>query len=169
MAKIFAREELRADDKPIREIFFEAMLAGYVSEHPPEPQELVVFPGSKHLEYERGLWRVTDTWDAPSESDYSSGKTLIYYRDEPVWVMQYYGQYPQSALPILKAALRSSYLAGEFSGGRGVDGFAHPDGKYLNFRDPYYHSFRSFRGTEVVLVSKTDETGSHFYHGGLKI
>ena len=169
MAKILTLDQLRDEDWRIRDIFFESSLAGYASEHPPETIELALFPHSKHIEYENGLWRVTDTWDDYSESDYTDGKTTVYYRDVPVWVMHYYGQYPKSAIPILKAALQSAHQERIFWGGRGPNEYAHPDGKYLNFLDPHARSFRSFRGTEIVLVTKTDETGSHFFHGGMMI
>jgi hypothetical protein len=168
MHHVLTDDQLRKEPRRIQNIFFEAMLAGYASERS-EEIELAMFPDSKHVEYETGLWRVTDTWHTPPDSEYSGGETKIYYRDRPVWMMHYYGAYPKSAIPILKAALRTTYLEREFCGGRGIEEFVHADGEYHNVRDVTYRSFEAFRGTEYVLLHTADKPAYHFYHGGLML
>lgn len=112
-------------------IFFEAMQAGYAGR---QVQRTTVpqLVGSKHIIYERDEWRVTDTWITTPQGDGSGGMTIISYDGDPIWMMQYGGHYPESAIDFLKEALRKNYNEGVWFGGRGPHFYEKDGWAYVN-------------------------------------
>lgn len=134
-------------------VFFEAMNAGYAADAP-KKQSILWLPCNKTIEYKRDPWRVVDTYHVTKLGPRSGGTTVISYEETPVWMMQYLGQYDESAIPCLKAALRAAYAEKKFFGGRGPERFVCDRLIYLNEVD------RSYRG---------DFQDSNFFKGYEKI
>lgn len=87
-------------------------------------------------------------------------------------MMQYFGQYPEEAIPCLKAALRAAYAEKKFFGGRGPENFELGAGEYVYWNKKEVlqsHNFASFNGAECVFNKKGELIGRHFYQGGLML
>ncbi|MDO8633415.1 MAG: DUF5680 domain-containing protein [Candidatus Wildermuthbacteria bacterium] len=133
------------------------------------------FPGSKAIRVQMGLILYSDVyWTCPG-SEQSFGVTIMSAYDIarvtwiPLWHMQYGGRYPERMIAFLKTALRQTYNAGEFVGGRGPREFSQGgDIFYINDPDPEKNDFREFRGEERILEGGA-RVGSHWYRGGLLI
>jgi hypothetical protein len=164
-----------ADDFPhvlcIKEMFFEAMLAGYVSGK--EPEAMPDIPGMKGYRYEAenrwGKWIVIDCWITGHTS--TSGWTIIYRDGEAVWNMRYDGSYGKQHTDFLKAVLRKEYELHYFSGGRGPKSY---------FASPLFYTNKGQPGQDFMFFSGREELrslegggrvgailGWHNYSGGL--
>ncbi|MBI2025431.1 hypothetical protein HYT04_01430 [Candidatus Kaiserbacteria bacterium] len=158
----------------MKEVFFDAMMAGYASATKVQKATIVELPGSKLAPpYERGPWLVVDPYLVTPMSSYSGGMTVILYERMPVWMMQYYGSYPAEAIPCLKAALRETYSKRQFFGGRGpTNHFSFGEFYYLNEIDDGYRNqrdhFKLFAGSEWV-GHRNAKVGWHMYKGGLML
>lgn len=148
----------------IERVFFSAMQNGYAS----AAQEASVpgMPGSKLIEFRQGIYTVKDFWFVAPNTNQSSGQTIIWADDVPVWQMQYMGEYREEAIPFLKQALRYCYKDGYFYGGRGPRLYvANTDGfKYINNSDP--SGFSYFMGSETIYKDNVC-LGSHRYQGSV--
>lgn len=167
MTRIYTLDEIRQDHTPIRQVFFNAMLAGYAAKIP----KIVSSADSPHckvFEYTEGAnWLVTDTYHVTPNSDFSGGTTVIYYAYVPVWMMQYFGHYPEATIPFLKEALALEYGRRRFTGGRGQMSLVKEDRNYIN---DVAGDFSRFNGIEQIRRGdKPEVIGWHRYHGGLMI
>lgn len=153
----------------MQDIFFEAMNAGYAADAP-KKQSISWLPDNKTIEYKRGPWRAVDTYHVTKLGPRSGGTTIISYEETPVWMMQYFGEYEEEAIPCLKAALRSTYSRKEFWAGRGpwrfeLDGFVYKNCLVNPLGLSSFAGF--FSGEEKVFnKSKGGILGWHRYQGG---
>lgn len=117
-------------------------------------------PGWKMYSYQEGLLKLIDTWYTTPGTNKSTGMTLIWYGDNLLWTMHYGGIYPDEAMPVVMAALISSYESNQFFGGRGPMFFEHKGIFYYN--NPQRSLFEYSVGTEYV---KNGEVflGDHTY------
>ncbi|MFA5841646.1 MAG: hypothetical protein WC835_01620 [Candidatus Paceibacterota bacterium] len=151
----------------IQAAFFAAMMNGYAGEDKPKKGTIVELPGSKTIIFTHGRFEIKDVYLTNKLGCQSGGMTGVFCDGVPVWMMLYGGEYPDEAVPCLKAALRSSYAAERFDGGRGPMFFQHEDGRrYVNDVDKG-SSFAHFSGKERVFSPDGREIGSHQYHGFL--
>jgi len=154
----------------MRDVFFEAMNAGYAAEGKPKKGSIAELPGSKTITYTIGPWVVLDVYQVTPISSFSGGTTHIWYKGVEVWMMQYFGKYEEVAIPCLKAALRDAYSRKEFRGGRGPHTFKHTGFVY---RNPISQlDFEEFYGAEEILDERHERRkvlGWHRFQGGLMI
>jgi hypothetical protein len=145
-----------------QQIVFEGLLAGYASGNA-EAEEVNGVTRLVHADKE---WRITDEYVMTQlDGIGSGGTTLMYYNDQPIWMMQYWGRYKKEALPCLKEALRTAYSAEEWVGGRGPAVHACENGwKYMNYVNQP-DSFFSFSGEERVYSPEGEFAGWHKYGG----
>jgi hypothetical protein len=157
------------DIETLQDFFFRAMLAGYASGSETEP--VPGMPGWKRVppfkDESLGLMLV-DMWCTHLRSGKSFGTTTIYFDGDPVWVMQYSGEYREEAVPLLKRALHEAYQAQEFHGGRGrtllsVGG--------LTYYNAFQGDFGSFYGKEYIREDGWQGLvlGRHEYAGMLLV
>lgn len=129
-------------------------------------------PGSRLIVVNMGLIVYRDIFWTHPRSDHSFGTTIMSVRDFslegwfPVWHMQYGGQYPEYTIACLKAALRKTYEAKEFVGGRGPLEFQRGNLEYRNHPDPHEKDFKCFKGDEEIVFGGL-QVGFHWYRGGL--
>ena len=163
--------------REIMEAFFSAMKAGYVS-----GENLAVpvnqFPWSKMTEWRGENIRVIDFWQTGRDGVSGFGTTTIcsiHAPINPLWMMQYYGKYPEIVYSFLKEALRVEYdkpldvhVYGSpslFCGCRGPRVFVKDGLLYINHVDRM-SSFSRFSGEEEIFDSVTRRSvGFHKYHG----
>jgi len=156
----------------MKEVFFEAMMAGYAAEEKPKKSEIPGLPRSKMPKpFVKGPWTVIDFWFTTLLSDSSGGTTIILYEGQPVWMMQYFGLYCEAAIPCLKGALRAAYQEGKFFGGRGPEYWRYKPSWPVYRNKPYDFSstFDVFHGVETVETSSGTPIGVHRYQGGLML
>ncbi len=145
-------------------MFFEAMLQGYVNGAEMVP--VAGFPGFKMAPpYVRGPWTVSDPYVNSALRLGSSGTTTIWFRDFPVWTMQYLGWYHKDAIPCLKAALRAAYEKKQFFAGRGPKHFEHEGYLYENTIDPGASFNGQFGCEEIIYSPKNEVMGGHVIRG----
>lgn len=156
----------------IRDAFFAAMMAGYAGETSAK-RHISALPCSKLFDFERGEYKVCDTYFTAEGSMHSSGMTIIWHKGQPVWTMYYQGWYEPEAIPLLKQALRANYERGVFLGGRGPKVFSQGSLKYQNTVNELRAVFHNFEGEEEVAyisgpnepASATRVIGRHIYMG----
>ncbi len=168
-------EELSLAVADVENIFFEAMLAGYVCVDKVKTKDMPGMPGYKFTEFVDSDFCVKDIWCK------SSGFTSIWYKGTLIWTMHYGGQYPKECINFLKEALLTSYQARVFNGGRGPSHYnamynehtkhliAHKKYRYVNNILPG-SDFTSFAGKEYICSHFQEEHvifGWHYYFGGL--
>lgn len=156
-----------------KDFFFEAMLAGWVSDNDVIQKPETTIPnmsGIHTYEYEKGNFRLVDSYYSQGEK--SCGTTMIWYRGEPIWFMAYHGWYKPEAITTLKFALRDNYKEKVFEGGRGPGLFINSLLIYSNKQDPIFpldESFELFRGQEQIRRSVQEGPpillGTHSYAG----
>jgi hypothetical protein len=172
MSKPLTIQDLRRDPSIILEFYFRAMVEGYASKTR-SVRAVARHPGSKQISYQEGPWTITDTWHVTPLSQFSGGATHIYFEGKLVWMMQYFGYYPEELIPFLKEALAVEYKERRFNGGRGPRGLISSDKKLIYNNRPDAKSFESFHGIETIRPRHEDPTpknsGWHRYHGGLMI
>jgi hypothetical protein len=105
-------------------------------------------PGWKMYSYQEGLLKLIDTWYTTPGTNKSTGMTMISYGDNLLWIMHYGGTYQDEAMPVVMAALISSYESNQFFGGRGPLFFEHKGISYYN--NPERSLFEYSVGTEYV-------------------
>ncbi len=155
----------------IEEIFFESMLAGYVSNTRVKIKKIPEMPGYKCIEFIKDNLRVVDAFCVRSGSNISHGFTTIWYNSVPIWIMHYGGKYLKKDIFFLKAVLRQTYEQIHFCGGRGAflkNGINSFKGyQYIN-KVSKNSNFLEFSGIEYILYKGT-QVGFHNYFGGLMI
>lgn len=162
----------------LQDVFFEAMLAGWVSNFS-QPVAIKGLSHSHKYEFKQetnyGKVTVIDVYFTQEGSPYSHGFIHMYFRNDLVWVMRYAGEYDENTIRVVKQALCNAYHAKKFYGGRGCykDGsnyFYHFDctcaqSCYLNVVDDG-SCFSHFSGKETATFGETS-FGHHTYEGGL--
>jgi hypothetical protein len=146
--------------KQIRDFFFRAMLQGYAEQDGGKIQK---FPRCSQFVWQEGNLSIIDTWYVSPGSDKSAGHTVIFLEDVPVWFMSYGGQYQESAIPLLKQALKQAYQERRFLGGRGISRAEGTDLYYINV--PRVNDFAKFCGREEITNRNKNLLGFHEYWG----
>lgn len=120
--------------------------------------------GSHDLAWSEGDWRYLDSYFGGTDF---IGQEAVWFRQEPVWAMNYYGYIAlpelidgQRAGETIKAALSAMYAEGRFLGGFQ---WAGPHGTYI---DRSTGDAGHFQGREVILVEGR-EAYALDYCGGL--
>ena len=164
----------------LRKVFFLAMKAGYASDG--AKLRVKELPGSRlfTFEYEDSgqKFTVSDLYFVTPNSLMSFGTTIIACQSYPSWYMQYHGEYDNVAVPLLKQALRKTYEAEAFLGGRGLqihlpvgDLAYEPDQRDLVYTNSIEENdFCNFSGREEIRNLNTLKSyGWHRYTGSLMI
>lgn len=163
---------LRDDPSIIQDFYFSAMTAGYASERS-KPKAVPNQPGSKQNVFERDAWLLSDTWHITPVSTFSGGATHIYFDGTLVWMMHYFGQYPDCLIPFLKRALAEEYRKRTFNAGRGPRQVIFKNEGLIYRNQPEASRFDYFCGLETLgpaLGALDDKnSGWHRYHGGLML
>ena len=150
-------------EEAMRYAFFDALLQGYAGQNPPTRigNDL---PSSKFTTFKKDNLIVVDCWQVTPLSDKSFGTTTISGPNGLLWMMQYWGRYPEFVIPFLQNALASAYEVGMFMGGRGPHWYSDEGLVYIN--TPSLEStFEEFSGMEYVFDKGGFLKGWHKYHG----
>lgn len=151
----------------IQKFFFKAMQQnGYSS----GGQKITIpsMPGYKAIPFREGDFSLLDCWCTTPHSQKSAGTTTIFYKDSPVWWMQYNGWYTEEAISFLKLALSKTAETQEWLGGRGPKEFT--DGRLVYRNDPRINDFAGFNGYECIIYrNRLGHLGYHEYSGFLLI
>ncbi|MEK7552098.1 MAG: DUF5680 domain-containing protein [Patescibacteria group bacterium] len=145
----------------VQEFFFDGMLAGWCGTGSPKG-DIAELPGSRKFTFISGEFQMVDCFMVNSHSNKSSGMTIIFYRDQPVWMMHYGGWYDEKAIPFLKTCLQKAYKKRQFLGGRGPM-LARGRGLFYQ-NQPRSSGFDDFSGEEWIS-GPTRFFGRHWYHG----
>jgi len=121
-------------------------------------------PGSHDLEYHAGDFAYLDSYFGGADF---LGQEVVYYKDEAVWAMNYYGRIlkPEKitaaeAGQVIKASLTRMYAEGRFLGGFTCETHGSV------YRDTNEGNIASFKGME--WIERGGETVYELvYHGGL--
>jgi hypothetical protein len=146
----------------LKKVFFAGMLEGFAGEAK-RPSTIRQLPGSQLITLKVKDVIFTDCWHTSPLSNMSFG-TIILGRPDPVWMMQYWGMYPDRVIPLLKDALQRAHLDQRFVGGRGP--LTYQNGDYIYVNTPTTNDFESFAGKEVIVhVDSGSLVGWHEYRG----
>ncbi len=145
----------------VENVFFKAMLAGYVSNTKVKTENMPGMPGYKFTEFIDGDFCVKDVWCK------SSGFTSIWYKGILVWTMSFGGEYSKACISFLKEVLRKAYVNKNSVGCRGSNIATNDEYTYVN-KVVVGSNFARFHGTEYIFRAETfKKTGYHHYFGGL--
>lgn len=154
-----------------KQAFFKAMLDGYAGGENRRSVKVKDEDGYTTITYttEDGKYKVVDRYCTTPLSDKSCGTTTIFFRTgliwSAVWWMSYGGHYPESVIPLLKAAMKANYERGVFNGGRGPSFFPFPSSQEeVLYTNHFYGDFTSFKGEEFINSFKVDEVGRVGFH-----
>jgi len=148
--------------KKTQEFFLKAMLQGWISGA--EETKVPHMPGYRTIPFRDGDLFLLDCYCVNPNSSKSAGTTTIWYRDIPVWIMQYGGFYRKSEISFLKHALRCAYESNVFIGGRGPIDYREDQLLYEN--SPNFDEFEGFSGIETIYrLPELEELGHHKYWG----
>jgi hypothetical protein len=121
-------------------------------------------PGTHDLQFHDGDFAYLDSYFGGTDF---LGQEVVYYQDEPVWVMNYYGRILEPSLiiaeeagQIIQQSLSAMYKEGHFLGG-----FEHATENGIYF-DTSEGDVASFTGQEWI-VRKNIRVYELVYHGGL--
>ena len=121
-------------------------------------------PASHDLEYHEGSFAYLDSYFGGTDF---IGEEVVYYNQEPVWAMNYYGRIIEPSLitaadtgQIIKQSLTKLYQEGRFLGG-----FEYKT-DYGVYTDTNLGDFTSFTGNEWISQKGT-VVYKLYYHGGL--
>jgi len=156
---------MRPPIQGIQGAFFAAMAAGWAQDI--EHISGMDFMGMKIIPFVQGDYRIVDGYLAPVDSDgCSTGMTVIYHRNVPVWAMHYGGHYTKTAIPFLKQCLHKAYVEEHrFYGGRGPQFVRDERFTYVNIIRSA--DFSMFEGEEFVFDLNEQLLGTHWYKGGI--
>lgn len=122
--------------------------------------------GSHDLGWSQGDWRYLDSYFGGTDF---IGQEVVWFKDEPVWAMNYYGYIAlpelidgQRAGETIKAALSAMYAEGRF-----LDGFrwAGVHGTYI---DTSTGDAGHFHGREVIMVAEREAYALDYFGGLVK-
>jgi hypothetical protein len=121
-------------------------------------------PGSHDLEFHEGAFSYLDSYFGGTDF---LGQEVVYYDDEPVWAMNYYGRILEPAMitaaeagRIIQESLSKMYEEGRFLGG-----FEHDTGNGV-YVDTSEGNVASFTGREWI-TREGIKVYELIYHGGL--
>lgn len=121
-------------------------------------------PGSHDLKFREGSFSYLDSYFGGTDF---IGQEVVYYEDEPVWAMNYYGRILEpekisapEAGQIIKESLSRMYREGRFLGS-----FEHRTGNDV-YTDTSQGSLESFTGLEWITRDNL-RVYELRYHGGL--
>ncbi len=143
------------------EFIVAAKAATYAGEGSPVPS---CRPGSHDFAHSQGPWSYLDSYFGGTDF---AGQETVWYKNKPVWAMNYYGTImdpsrldAQRAGTVIKAALSALYQRERrFLGGWTYD---HEFGRYT---DQSQGTFERFTGREAIHVDDLSAFQLH-YHGG---
>ncbi len=134
-----------------------------------KPVKSKEFPGMDVIKTESGKFIITDAFSYNAVGR-GFGFTLINHKEIgegkiPLWIMSYYGIYPESVTPFLKEVLLFAYKKGKFVGGRGMKGHEKNGLIYRNCptdsQGKDILSFDDFKGVERITNVSGVELGWH--------
>lgn len=150
------------DIAEIQSFFFKAMVKGWAKGV--EEISVANMPGYKAIPFQEGDFYLIDKYCVTPYSQKSAGTTTIWFKQNPVWVMNYGGFYDEDAIDCLKLALRQAYERQQFVGGRGPRIYVAKTLFYVN--QPRFNSFTRFEGREEIFDRACGESlGFHEYWG----
>ena len=148
----------------IQDFFFKAMAKGWA---PGGGEKFTIpqLPCYKATEHRDGNFHLIDCYCKNPEYHGSSGFTTIYWKNNPVWVMNYDGEcINQVTVMFLKDALSQAYRRRQFCGGRGPWSVCSAGMIYINNAEQ--NDFEFFSGRETIHNAKTGTLlGHHAYQG----
>ncbi|MFH1632036.1 MAG: DUF5680 domain-containing protein [bacterium] len=150
----------------VQAFFFKAMSRGWVGGG--TFTDVLDMPGYKRFVYEDGDFKLIDQYCTRPGSNRSSGTTIIWHCNIPIWVMHYGGWYDEFAISIVKEALKKAYGSHVFCGGRGLPTEARKTGltHYIYSNVVRRNDFDCFEGREeVYCVTEYALKGYHDYWG----
>ena len=120
--------------------------------------------GSTDLVYSTGEFTYADSYFGAQDF---IGQEVVYYKDEPIWVMNYYGKIlmpkkitGEEAGAIIKESLSKMYAQGRFLGN-----FEHNAGEF-QYYDTNIGGVSSFTGREWI-TRNNEVVYELVYHGGV--
>ena len=120
--------------------------------------------GSHDLRFTDGEWSYHDSYFGGADF---IGEEVVYFREKPIWAMNYYGRILRDDLltgaqagQMIKASLSRMYQAGRFLGG-----FEHNEND-LTYVDASEGSTAYFHGREIIRREQ-EIAYELLYHGGL--
>lgn len=150
------------DQKTIQDFFVRGISQGWIAGA--KPVTLPDMPGYHCMPYREDDLYLLDCYCFNRDSSKGAGSTTIWYKDTPVWILNYHGLYYSKAMPFLRSVLRKAYEEKRFFGGRGPLIFRKDPYLYIN--RPESDEFTDFKGREEILNLKTKELlGWNEYRG----
>lgn len=153
--------EIDTLQKELNTFIVQAKAATYVGDGIKSPS---CRKGSHDLKFERGSFAYLDSYFGGEDF---IGQEVVYYKDEPVWAMNYYGKIIQpdeitgaETGAIIKESLSKMYQEGRFLGE-----FEHQVSEFIYF-DTNTGSECSFSGREWIAKGDT-VVYELVYHGGM--
>jgi hypothetical protein len=121
-------------------------------------------PGSHDLEFHEGAFSYLDSYFGGTDF---IGQEVVYYEDEPVWAMNYYGRILEPAMITAEEAGRiiQESLSKMYEEGRFLGGFEHDTGNGV-YVDTSEGDVASFTGREWITRGGV-KVYELIYHGGL--
>jgi hypothetical protein len=121
-------------------------------------------PGSHDLEFHEGKFSYLDSYFGGTDF---IGQEVVYYDDEPVWAMNYYGRILEPAMITAAEAGRviQESLSKMYEEGRFLGGFEHDTGNGV-YVDTSQGNVASFTGREWITRGGI-QVYELIYHGGL--
>lgn len=121
-------------------------------------------PGSHDLEFHEGAFSYLDSYFGGTDF---LGQEVVYYDDEPVWAMNYYGRILEPAMITAEEAGRiiQESLSKMYEEGRFLGGFEHDTGNGV-YVDTSEGDVASFTGREWITRGGV-KVYELIYHGGL--
>jgi hypothetical protein len=152
---------MRVDLDALTQFIVRAKAATYVGDG---EQVAPCRPGSHDLRFADGEWAYHDSYFGGTDF---IGEEAVYFADQPVWAMNYYGRILRDDLltaaqagQMIKASLSRMYREGRFLGG-----FEYAEND-LTYIDTSEGNVDSFHGREVILRGQ-ELAYELLYHGGL--
>jgi len=117
---------------------------------------------STTITYEKEEWKFHDNFFG---GEPYGGRVVVFYQNNPVWIMVYYGlidsqNAPEAVYPVLQQALRHMPEESPFRGPKELI-----DGEYI-YRNTWTGSVEKYSGKEIILKNKKEIYWAT-YMGGL--
>ena len=121
-------------------------------------------PGSHDLRFSDGPFLYLDSYFGGADF---IGEEVVYFEDQPVWAMNYYGRIllPEKITPAETGQVIMKSLTRLYQQNRFLGGFEHAEGQYVYF-DTNTGDAISFTGMEWI-ERNGERVYELVYHGGL--